>query len=129
MRKKNPKYKKIDLINKIVEMSCSGIPQPEILKWLGGEGDCKISYSYDLIREAKPIILDVLKDLSKDRLETTIRELEQMKMDAKEAGDRKLVLEIQKEINKISSLYQEKIDITSGGDKMNIVINIKSDEN
>jgi hypothetical protein len=117
-RKRDPKYKKIDLINKIVEMSCSGISQPEILLWLQSEGDCKISYSYELLREAKPIILDTLKDISKDRLETTIRELEQMKIEAKGFGDKKLQLDIQKEINKISGLYQERIDITSKDEKL-----------
>ena len=115
MRKKDPKYKKIDLINKIVEMSCSGISQPQILIWLQTEGECSISFCYDLLREAKPIILDVLKDLSKDRLETTIRELEQMKV---ETGDKKLKLDIQKEINKISGLYLEKVDVTSAGKEL-----------
>jgi hypothetical protein len=117
-RKRDPKYKKIDLINKIVEMSCSGISQPEILLWLQSEGDCKISYSYELLREAKPIILETLKDISKDRLETTIRELEQMKLEAKGLGDKKLQLDIQKEINKISGLYQERIDVTSKDEKL-----------
>jgi hypothetical protein len=124
MRKKDPKYKKIDLINKIVEMSCSGISQPEILVWLQDEGDCKISYCYDLLREAKPLILDVLKDISKERLEVTIRELEQMKWEAKGTGDKKLALDIQKEINKVSGLYQEKVDITTGGEKIDNQIKI-----
>ena len=117
-RKIDPKYKKIDLINKIVEMSCNGICQPEIIIWLKEEGKCQISYSYELLREAKPIILDVLKDVSKDRLETTIRELEQMMYEAKGLGERKLVLEIKKEINKITGLHGQKIDITSGGEKI-----------
>lgn len=124
MRKKDPKYKKIDLINKIVEMSCSGISQPEILKWLQSDGDCKISYSYELLRESKPIILETLKDISKDRLETTIMELEQMKLEAKGFGDKKLALDIQKEINKISGLYQERIDVTSKDEKLNSEIKI-----
>ena len=76
-RKKEPKYKKIDLITRVVDMSCNGKSQPEILNWLMTEGDCAISFSYEVLREAKPIILDTLRDISKDRLETTIRELEQ----------------------------------------------------
>ena len=98
-RKKDPKYKKIDLINKIVQMSCNGISQPEVIQWLQSEGECQISYTYELLREAKPIILDTLRDISKDRLETTIRELEQMYLDAKLSDDKKLALDIKKEIN------------------------------
>lgn len=124
-RKRDPKYKKIDLINKIVEMSCSGISQPEILVWLKSEGECQLSYSYELLREAKPIILETLKDISKDRLETTIRELEQMKMDAKLSGDKKLAIEIQKEINKISGLHNQKIDVTTNGESINQISVIK----
>jgi hypothetical protein len=122
-RKKEPTFKKQDLLNKIVEMSCSGISQPEILQWLLTTGGLQISYSYELLREAKPIILDTLKDISKDRLETTIRELEQMYLDAKLSGDKKLALEIKKEINKISGLYNHKqeMDITTGGDKITII--------
>jgi predicted KAP-like P-loop ATPase len=124
-RKKDPKYKKIDLINKIVEMSCSGVSQPEILVWLKNEGECQLSYSYELLREAKPIILETLKDISKDRLETTIRELEQMKMEAKLSGDKKLAIEIQKEINKISGLHNQKIDVTTNGESINQISVIK----
>ena len=124
-RKLDPKYKKIDLINKIVEMSCSGVSQPEILVWLKSEGECQISYSYELLREAKPIILETLKDISKDRLETTIRELEQMKMEAKLSGDKKLAIEIQKEINKISGLHNQKIDVTTNGESINQISIIK----
>jgi predicted KAP-like P-loop ATPase len=133
-RKKDPKYKKIDLINKIVEMSCSGVSQPEILVWLKNEGECQLSYSYELLREAKPIILETLKDISKDRLETTIRELEQMKMEAKLSGDKKLAIEIQKEINKISGLHNQKIDVTTNGESINQIsvikmIEIKKEDN
>jgi len=131
-RKKEPTFKKQDLINKIVHMSCSGISQPEILQWLLTTGGLQISYSYELLRESKPIILDTLKDISKDRLETTIRELEQMYLDAKLSGDKKLALEIKKEINKISGLYNHKqeVDITTGGDKITIIrlVEKKGDE-
>jgi hypothetical protein len=119
MRKKNPKYKKQDLINTIVEKSCKGVLQPEIINWLMTEGECKISYCYDLLRESKPIIQDTLKDLSKDRLEKTIADLEQMMWEAKKAGDKKLALEIYKEINKITGMGTQKVDITTGGDKIN----------
>ena len=133
-RKKEPELKKQDLINKIVEMSCSGISQPEIMNWLLSTGGLKIAYCYVLLREAKPIILDTLKDISKDRLETTIRELDQMYYEAKLSGDKKLALEIKKEINKISGLHNQKMDITSNGETISTptiikLIEIKKEDN
>jgi hypothetical protein len=134
-RKKDPKYKKIDLINKIVQMSCSGVPQPEIIKWLQSEGECQISYTYELLRESKPIILDTLKDISKDRLEQTIIKLENFAEKVLKSGDNKLYIEIQKEINKISGLHNHKqeIDHTTNGKDINTIsviklIEIKKDE-
>ena len=126
-RKKDPKYKKIDLINKVVEMTCSGTSQPDVIKWLMSDGECQISYCYELLREAKPIILDVLKDISKDRLEQTITKMENLYQKVETSGDRKLAVEIQKEINKISGLHNHKqeIDHTTNGKDMNTISVIK----
>ena len=119
-RKKEPKYKKIDVISKIVEMSTSGSSQPDILDWLSKEGQVQMSYSYELLRQAKPIILDALKDIAKDRLEETIVKMERMYQDALIIKDKKLALDIQKEINKISGLHNQKIDVTTNGESINI---------
>lgn len=123
-RKKNPKYKKQDLITKVVEMYSSGYSQYEIINWLGGEGECQIAYCYQILKLAKPLVLETLKDITKERIEITINELEKEKTQAKLLGDRKLALDIQKEINKISGLYQEKVDITTKGDKLDDVVKI-----
>lgn len=120
-RRKDPKYKKQDLINKTVEMSCSGTLQQEIIQWLMSEGGCQIAYCYEILREAKPIIMDTLKDISKDRLEKTIADLERMMAEAKGAGDKKLALDIYKEINKIAGIGTQKVDITTGGDKISTI--------
>lgn len=125
MRKKDPKYKKIDLITKVVEMICNGISQYEVIDWLSSEAECKITYCYDILKEAKPIIMDALKDISRDRLEATIVELEKMMAEAKGIGDKKLALDIKKEINKIAGLHNQKIDITTGGEKLNQISVIK----
>ena len=126
-RRKDPKYKKIDLITKVVEMTCSGISQPQIIEWLKSEGECKIDYCYQILKDAKPIILDTLKDISKDRLEMTITKLEKMYENAENIGDKKLALEIQKEINKISGLHNHKqeIDHTTNGKDINTISVIK----
>ena len=130
-RKKEPKYKKIDLINKIVQMSTSGWSQPDILDWLNSEGEVQISYSYELLRQAKPIILDTLKDIAKDRLEETIVKMERMYQEALLVKDKKLALDIQKEINKISGLHNHKqeMDITTGGDKITMIRLVEKNNN
>ena len=135
-RKKDPKYKKQDLINKAVELSCSGTLQQEIIQWLMNEGQCQIAYCYEILREAKPVIMETLKDISKDRLEKTIADLEKMMAEAKAIGDKKLALEIYKEINKIAGIGTQKIDVTTAGEKINeisvirlIEIKNKEDEN
>jgi hypothetical protein len=126
-RKKDPKWKKIDLITKVVEMTCSGVSQPQIIDWLKSEGECKIDYCYQILKDAKPIILDTLKDISKDRLEMTITKLEKMYENAENLGDKKLALEIQKEINKIAGLHNHKqeIDHTTNGKEINTISVIK----
>jgi hypothetical protein len=130
-RKKEPKYKKIDLISKIVEMSTSGSSQPDILDWLSKEGQVQMSYSYELLRQAKPIILDTLKDLAKDRLEETIVKMERMYQDAINIKDKKLALDIQKEINKIAGLHNHKqeVDVTTGGEKITMIRLVEKNNN
>ena len=118
-RRIEPKFKKADLIKKVVEFYSEGKSQHEIIKWLMTEGGIEIAWCYVILREAKPLVVETLKDIAKSRLEITINELEKMKEEAK--GDKKLILDIQKEINKISGLYQERVDLTTSGDKLNEV--------
>jgi hypothetical protein len=118
-RRKEPKLKKPDLIKKVVELYAEGKSQHEIIKWLLTEGGIEIAWCYVILREAKPLVVETLKDIAKSRLEITINELEKMKEEAK--GDKKLILDIQKEINKISGLYADKVDITTGGKELNEV--------
>ena len=124
-RKKEPKYKKIDLIAKVVEMTTSGIAQPIVKEWLMNEGECKIDYVYQVLNDAKPIILDILKGIAADRLEETIVKMERMQQEAADLKDRKMVVDIQKEINKISGLHNQKIDLTTNGESINNITTIK----
>lgn len=132
-RKKAPKYKKIDLISKVVDMTTSGVPQPEIKDWLMSEGECKIDYVYQILLAAKPIIMDTLRGIAADRLEETIVKMEKMQQEAIDLKDRKLAVDIQKEINKISGLHQQKIDVTTNGENINQIsilklIEVKKDD-
>ena len=130
-RKKEPTYKKQDLINKVVELSCSGISQPEIMNWLLSTGGLQIAYCYVILKESKPIILATLTDIAKDRLEETIVKMERMYQEALLVKDKKLALDIQKEINKISGLHNHKqeMDITTGGDKITMIRLVEKNNN
>jgi|694.fasta_scaffold42962_3 hypothetical protein len=123
-RKTNSKYKKQDLIKMIVDWTCEGIPQAQIktnIMQLGYE----ISYFYTLHREAKPLIKSALQHIVENKLEETIAEMEEQYKLALEDGDRRLANDIRKEINKISGLHQQKLDVTTNGDSINNISIIK----
>jgi hypothetical protein len=123
-RKKTPTYKKDDLIKIIIERFTSGVPQASVVQEIISMG-YSTPYFYDLYREAKPLIQQALKGIAENRLETTIIEMETQYQTSLTNGDRRLANEIRKEINKISGLHQQKIDITTDGDKINNIQIIK----
>lgn len=123
-RKKTPTYKKDDLIKIIIERFTSGVPQASVVQEIINMG-YSTPYFYDLYREAKPLIQEALKGIAENRLETTICEMETQYQQSLTNGDRRLANEIRKEINKISGLHQQKIDITTDGDKINSIQIIK----
>ena len=63
-------------------------------------------------RDARNKIADIYKNWNENLLDQTIGDIEQQKRQAEKDGNRKLVLEITKEINKISGLYVERVDVT-----------------
>ena len=125
-RKKKAKYKKDDLIKMIVDRVCEGIPQGQIKKEIMSlDGGYSAVYFYELYRDAKPIFREALKEVAENKLEQTIAEMEVQYQSALEEQDRRLANDIRKEINKISGLHQQRVDITSQGDKINNIEVIK----
>jgi len=123
-RKKNATYKKDDLIKMIVDKVCTGIPQAQIKNDIMDLGYGPV-YFYELYRDAKPIFQAALQGIAENRLEATIEEMEVQYTAALSDGDRRLANEIRKEINKISGLHQQKVDITTNGDSLNNISIIK----
>jgi len=123
-RKKNSEFKKQDLIKFIVDWTCEGLPQAEIRRKFIGLG-YEISYFYEVHKEAKPIIKDALQHIVENKLEETINEMEEQYKLALDDNDRRLANDIRKEINKISGLHQQRIDITTDGEKINKIDVIK----
>lgn len=124
-RKKNAKYKKDDLIRMIVDKACEGLPQQQIKEDIIKLG-YGVVYYYELYRDAKPFIKEALVGIAENKLEQTIAEMEKQYNEALNDGDRRLANEIRKEINKISGLHQQRVDITSKGES--IIINYKKPE-
>lgn len=123
-RHKDPEYKKEDLMRMIVEWKAEGQMHNTVIANIKELG-YSIDYAYALLREAKPLILETLKDLAKDRIETTIAELETMKFNAMQVEDLNLALQIQKEINKITGLHLERLDVTTNGKPLENITVIK----
>jgi hypothetical protein len=123
-RHKDPEFKKEDLLRMIVEWKAEGQMHNTVIANIKELG-YSIDYAYALLREAKPLIMETLKDLAKDRIETTIAELETMKFNAMEAEDLNLALQIQKEINKITGLHLERVDVTTNGKPLENITVIK----
>jgi hypothetical protein len=113
-RKTNPEYKKEDLIKMVVEWTAKGVTRARQIQYIQELG-YGIDYAYQVFKDAKPLINEMLKDIGKDILEETISELRRMKLEAEDAEDANLALQIQKEINKIAGLYTEKVDVTTNG--------------
>ena len=88
----------------------------------------KQSYAYEIVREARIKIADVYKNWNENALEEAIADLDEQKEKALKEGNSKLVLEITKEINKISGLYIQKVDVTSAGQPIQININLSNED-
>jgi len=123
-RRKDPEYKKEDLIKMVVDWTAQGVTRARQIQYIQELG-YGIDYAYQVFKDAKPLINEILKDIGKEILESTIAELQRMKFEAEEAEDRNLALQIQKEINKIAGLHTEKVDVTTNGKSIENISVIK----
>lgn len=81
-----------------------------LLEFLMNDQGYEISRAYDYIREAQSYIAEINKNHTINALEIRIAELQEQREYAKKHKDNKLVLEITKELNKIQSLYTDRIE-------------------
>jgi hypothetical protein len=101
---------KKDIISRLVELKikekCS---QTTLLKILMEPPyNYKQTRAYQLLAEASDFIGEVQKNWAVNALEEALADLSQQKEEAKSNNDRKMVLEITKEENKLKGLYIEK---------------------
>jgi leucyl aminopeptidase (aminopeptidase T) len=110
MEQNGGKYKRDDLIQVIVKMriekQCS---IRTVLSFLMNDLGYAQSYAYELIREAKKYVAEIYKDNNVGSLEEAIAELEEQREVAKIEKNRKLVLDISREIYKLKQLYVERV--------------------
>lgn len=110
------KFRKIDdkdlVINELADLRYSkGFTNRSMLNYLKEEYGLKESRSYDLIREMYEMMAEIHEKVYSDPLKDSLDSLYKMKQDAIKEEDRRLALEIQKEINKLHALYKERIEL------------------
>jgi pyruvate/2-oxoglutarate dehydrogenase complex dihydrolipoamide acyltransferase (E2) component len=126
------KWKRQDIIDAIVKMRIDkGASTKTILNdFLMGELNYKISYSYSLMAEAREQIIELYQTTNKSLANEALGQLESLYEDAIKDKNKKLALEIRKEINKLTGVYAaEKVQV-SGLENLTIeIVNSKKDEN
>jgi hypothetical protein len=127
------KYKREDIINSIIKMRIEkGASTKTIVEdFLQGELKYKQSYAYTLLKEAREKISEIYKNDNLSAINEQVGRLESLYEKTIKEGNKKLALDIAKEINKLCGLYAaEKIDITTGGNTINEIkiIEIKNDK-
>jgi hypothetical protein len=122
---KRKTFKRNDFIDIIIDLRLkNGLSRTSIFEHLTKELELSGSYAYQLIREASEefesrSVVNFGKDLAID-----IERFEVLYEKAIKAGDKKEAREVLKEISKLKGHYKERLDITSGGDKLTTIINI-----
>ena len=108
-------------VKKVVEQLIQGIPTLRILDNLVVQNGLKISAAREYLTKGYKIIKELNQRDIEDYRAKSISILEEDYQEAKIAGERKLALDIQKEINKLKGAYEpEKIDITSANQPISI---------
>jgi hypothetical protein len=114
------KFKREDIINSIIKMRIEkGCSTKTIIEdFLQGELGYKVSMAYTLYKEARVKINQIYQNNNESAINEAVGQLEDLYEKALSDGNKKLALDVRKEINKLVGLYAaEKVDITSGGEK------------
>ena len=107
------------IIEEIINLRIKkGYSSPSLVNYLKDTYDLNQSRAYELIKEAKTKLGEIYSKVNENALEESIILMEEMRQRELGLGNTKLALEIQKELNKINQLYIQKLDITSGGEKI-----------
>jgi hypothetical protein len=127
---------KDQIIRELAELRYQrGYSRGSMVSYLKETYELENSRAYEIIREMQTEVGKVYDETNENALVDAIEFMEKMKSKALGEGENKLALEWQKELNKVQQLHIQRMDITSGGDKItgfNIKIvrpdDIKSEE-
>jgi len=112
-KKLEHKISKEIIIQSLIDMKYSQCAsQLTLIKFLKEKFGYERTMAYELLKAADDIVVEVAKENANDIREKQLISLNEQLESAKGDGDKKLVLEITKEINKISYIYIEKIEHT-----------------
>lgn len=103
----------------------NGYSRGSLVQYLKDNYGLENSRSYELIRDMQNEIGERYNQTKNNALQDSIEFMEKQMQDCLIKGEKKLALEWQKELNKVQQLHIQRMDITSGGDKLtDIKINI-----
>lgn len=107
------KIKKEDIVQELITLRVKhSMSVHNMMEYVKSTYGFEQSYSYELVRDARKKIAETYKEWNVNALEEAISDLEEQKENALKEDDKKLALDITKEINKIKGLYVEKIETT-----------------
>lgn len=125
-KKSTSKYDKEMLVARLARMRIEGSSTITIVRFLMDELHYTKNNAYEIVKEVQEWILEHMKGEAKSAFEETLARLDELY----EKGDVKIKLDVIKELNKLRGLYAtEKVDITSGGDKISEIKLIKIGKN
>ena len=86
-----------------------------LVQYLKDKYDINQARSYVLIREAQDKAGEIYNELNNNAMRDSILFMEEQRQKAINAGERKLALDYQKELNKVNQLYIERQEIKLTG--------------
>ena len=109
-------------IEKIIELRTKeGYSMNSLVNYVKDEWGLEQSRAYELIREAKITMGEIYNELNGDAIKDSILFLENMRQTALKDGDKRLALDIAKELNKVNQLYVQKLEIEGKEITINII--------
>ena len=88
-----------------------GWTRQNLVNWLMDKYKIGMTAAYDYVREMMSQTAETYNKLNEDALADSINFLDQLKQSALKDGDKKLALEISKELNKLQQLHIQKMEI------------------
>lgn len=113
---KGSKFDRDILVDQIANMRIKGAATKTILDFLQTEIGYKQAESYEILRDAQNKIKDMYQDANNTAFEEAIARLERL---SESSSDKKLKLEIEKELSKLKGLYKpQRVDVTTDGKQL-----------